>query len=466
MTCEKGKAEFSQCPKAYWLFRWLIPSAPAHLRSELNIEIVLRIASLQGLVSFGYLAASFTAVWYAVVNGQPVIKSLLLALPVLGTSLLTMVYWLRYRNVARPARVSDKAPLRMFRTISLVGAVWGVTLTLMGLDAGINGQLMMLLIACGIAGASVTFLYFLPSAAIGFGILCTTPPAVALAMNGVAEAVSILPVYVAYLAFIIGATFNSYKGFLHNLILRVENQQLLVKAEAANEAKSEFISSVSHELRTPLNAIYGFSQLMTLADEEDEVDPAQVREYAGHIVESAQYLLSLVEDILDASALDSGNVNFESVNFAPADQFDDLLTLVRIPASKKQVSLSIGERADLQIKADPKRFKQVVANYLSNAVKYNRPGGSVELGCNLQQDGRLRIYVRDSGLGIPLEEQGKLFERFGRASHTVGLVEGAGIGLYYAKRLAELMGGQVGFVSEPGVGSTFWVEFAVSQRGD
>ena len=280
------------------------PDAPDELRDELNVEIVIRITSLQFLVAIGFLLSGLAATWYVLSYGAG-LWVLLLALPVELTALASLLYWLRYRHSPRPKKVSRRAIHRIFWGVATTGALWGSFLAVMGLQTDVTGQAMMMLIAAGITGACVTFLFFLPAAEIAYGLLCTTPPTIVLAMNGTHEAVTIIPLYLIYVAFVISATFSAYRSFLHNLALRVENQGLLLKAEAANHAKSEFIAAISHELRTPLNAICGYAQLMAMPDgleDEDEV-------HAGvkQILESGKYLINLVDDILDMAAVDRRN---------------------------------------------------------------------------------------------------------------------------------------------------------------
>ncbi|HVW27389.1 MAG TPA: PAS domain S-box protein [Polyangiaceae bacterium] len=232
-------------------------------------------------------------------------------------------------------------------------------------------------------------------------------------------------------------------------------------AEAASAAKSEFLSSMSHELRTPLNAILGFAQLLR----RDKREPLSERhrERAEQILRGGEHLLRLIDDILDLSRIEAGAV---SMSVEPVN-VDDVLNEVRMTlepmAARAGLSLSI-RRSDSplpMIAADRTRFAQILMNFGSNAIKYNRPGGSVTLTISTRPSHFVRVAVADTGLGIPVEKQGKLFQPFQRAGQETGPIEGTGIGLVITKRLAELMRGTVGFCSTEGQGSEFWVEIPV-----
>lgn len=240
--------------------------------------------------------------------------------------------------------------------------------------------------------------------------------------------------------------------------LRVAKDQ----ADAASRAKSDFLRSMSHELRTPLNAILGFSQILVLDAEESSDE--RFRNYVGLILQSGELLLALVNEVLELSAIESGRLSLSIADFPPSAEIRDCLSMAETMAKDRGVRVTESCRDDQlpTIRADRTRFKQVLVNFLTNAVKYNRDGGSVALDCGVTGDGVARFSVIDTGVGIADKHKDKVFEPFERLGTEGGDVEGTGIGLAITKKLVEAMGGRVGFASEPGSGSTFWFELPLA----
>jgi CheY-like chemotaxis protein/nitrogen-specific signal transduction histidine kinase len=246
-----------------------------------------------------------------------------------------------------------------------------------------------------------------------------------------------------------------------------ELQVARTAAEAASAAKSDFLSSMSHELRTPLNAILGFAQLLR----RDRREPLSERhlDRVAQILKGGEHLLRLIDDILDLSRIEAGAV---SLSTEPVG-VDEVLRQVRstLDPLAARTGLSLEVEAPVEplpfLKADRVRFAQILMNFGSNAIKYNRPGGKVTLTVSRPDANHVRVTVTDTGIGIPAEKQTKLFQPFQRAGQETGSIEGTGIGLVITKRLAELMGGTVGFQSTSGEGSNFWVDMPVhvAERG-
>jgi PAS domain S-box-containing protein len=229
-------------------------------------------------------------------------------------------------------------------------------------------------------------------------------------------------------------------------------------AEAASAAKSDFLSSMSHELRTPLNAILGFAQL--LARDRKEPLSDRHKERANHILRGGEHLLRLIDDILDLSRIEAGRVSVSTEPVSASDILEEARLTLEPLAARTGVLLRVVAGAEPlpMVRADRTRFAQIVMNLASNAIKYNRPGGSVTLSASIPTPTTLRVVVADTGIGIPIDKQDKLFQPFQRAGQETGPIEGTGIGLVITKRLAELMGGSVGYRSAPGTGSEFWVD--------
>lgn len=233
------------------------------------------------------------------------------------------------------------------------------------------------------------------------------------------------------------------------------------EAERANHSKSDFLSRMSHELRTPLNAILGFGQLLEMTVQE----PKQQRQ-VGHILSAGKHLLELINEILDLSRVESGQMTLSLEPVLLAELIDECMALVRPLAETHQVDIHEppSPTDGLRVHADRTRLRQVLINLLSNGIKYNRPGGSLKVEVDAQA-GAVQIRVQDTGMGLSQEQQARLFMPFERLDADERQIEGTGIGLALSKRLVGLMGGQIGVDSETGHGSTFWVTLPRSEDG-
>jgi signal transduction histidine kinase len=223
--------------------------------------------------------------------------------------------------------------------------------------------------------------------------------------------------------------------------------------EVVSEHKSHFLANMSHELRTPLNAIIGFSQVLRQRlfgpiNEKQE-------EYLDDIVSSGNHLLSLINDVLDLSKVEAGQVDLEVASFPLREALERGVVMVREPATEHGVrlSLELAPGIDL-VEGDERRLRQVIFNLLSNAVKFTPEGGEVVVA-TASRDHEVLISVTDTGPGIPLEDHERIFEEFQQTNVGVQQREGTGLGLALSKRLVELHGGRIWVESEPGHGSRF-----------
>ncbi len=230
------------------------------------------------------------------------------------------------------------------------------------------------------------------------------------------------------------------------------------QADQANTAKSQFLSNMSHELRTPLNSILGFGQLLEL---DDTLDMAQ-QENVQAILSAGAHLLNLINEILDLSVVEAGAVNIVLERSRLATIVDECVALVGPISKRYGVTLEVEPLPDVELYVDRMRFKQAVINLLSNAIKYNKPDGHVWVRCELPNLQHARLNVIDTGLGISPEKKHELFKPFSRLGHENSTTEGTGIGLTFTKSVVELMGGDIGFTSSPGNGSTFYLEFPLA----
>ena len=233
------------------------------------------------------------------------------------------------------------------------------------------------------------------------------------------------------------------------------------EARSANYAKSAFLSSMSHELRTPLNAILGFAQILSSDRLPSTLE--QKKEFAGHILKSGRHLLTLINEILDLAKVESGTVSLSLEPVALPAILQECRDMIAPLASQRGIGMTFPEACPLNVLADRTRLKQILLNLLSNALKYNREQGQISIACAAQPGGRVRISVRDTGMGLNSDQLALLFQPFNRLGQEGGTEEGSGIGLVVTKRLVELMDGNIGVASEAGVGSTFWIELRAAE---
>lgn len=251
-------------------------------------------------------------------------------------------------------------------------------------------------------------------------------------------------------------------------ITSIKQQELnLINANQAakktNEEKNKFLTNMSHELRIPLNSILGFAQLLQMCYDKP-LNQKRI-DFVNQIMKSGEHLLNLINEILDLSNIESGTLPIAIQKTNISLIINECIEISKNLAQKYSVSI-INQSASKGlplISVDPNRFKQILLNILSNAIKYNNAGGSVIIHSELTSQ-RLKLSITDTGNGIPSYKTNHLFQPFSRLGVEATDIEGTGIGLITSKKLAELMNGDIGYLPNEDKGSTFWIEFPLSEK--
>jgi signal transduction histidine kinase len=253
----------------------------------------------------------------------------------------------------------------------------------------------------------------------------------------------------------LASAFNTMAQRVQELITGLERRvaERTRALEVASKHKSDFLANMSHELRTPLNAIIGFTQVLQQKLFGDVNDKQE--EYLEDIHGSASHLLALINDVLDLSKVEAGQVELDFEPFSLREALERSVVVVRERASKNGVSLALEPSSDVElVQGDERRIRQVLFNLLSNAVKFTPQGGTVDVS-SARLDGEVHVSVTDTGPGIAPEDQERIFEEFQQTDVGEAQGEGTGLGLALSKKLIELHGGRIWVTSEPGKGATF-----------
>ena len=348
----------------------------------------------------------------------------------------------------------------------LTGLTWAcVSIWLLPVSDSIEHYLPALILI-GISAGAVSSLGFNMRNLTTYFFLLLVPLFISEMINGTYLSYIVSFLIVVFIGLALSNASRISQTLKENITLNyksAEHTQALVDSRniaiAANSAKTNFISMISHELRTPLNGILGFSQLLRMSD-QPPLNNEQDEQVEG-IIDSGNHLLSLIEELLDLSKIESHKLKVTILDVAIGDVVKESVALLNPVASQYHIEIKNNVENNYLVKADEKRLKQVLINLISNAIKYNHENGEVIIDIDNIENKKIRVSITDNGDGLTQEQQNELFKPFIRYNDTK---EGIGLGLYITQNIMELMHGEVGVKSKFNEGSTFWFALPLVEK--
>ena len=347
--------------------------------------------------------------------------------------------------------------------VVITGLLWGITPWLFASAEQPEIALILVFVVGGLASGATATMSVLPKVYL-FYLLSTLAPIITwfFIQDGTLYFVIALMLSFSIVGFITASlTYN--KILIHSFELTEKVLKQKHQVEEASNAKSTFLSRMSHELRTPLNAIIGFSQLITM---DADAPNKTTHQHAKEITNAGEYLLSLINDLLEISAIEANKIELNIMGIDVKKIINECLLLIRA-TSVLELNVTIeyekNNCVDMNVRVDPLRVKQILLNILSNACKYNRQDGTVTINCEIIDGSYGRVSISDTGLGISKEKQADIFTAYDRLGQEQTGIQGTGLGLIISRQLLHVMGGKMGFKSEQNQGSCFWIDLPLAK---
>lgn len=428
-----------------------------------RIETLIRqqpLALIAQLLNAGLLALMLRHVWPT--NG---LYTWLGAVAVVIA--IQFLLWTRYRGRALSPREVPEARRSWTLLAVYSGALWGLPCAVFFPQEGLAVQGFMVFVLGGMAACAVATLSSHLPAYYGFLTPALMPVIVRMTLESGTIYMAMGIIGTIFMLVLIGTARNLNRTLTESLRLQFEKSDLVdeltearTQAESANAAKSAFLATVSHELRTPLNAVLGFNQLMAL-ELHGPLGSPKYQEYARLINESGDHLLELIDEVIDLSRAESGQLDLSEETVDIGGLVNATIKTLEPIASRNRIVLQVSAEPPLpSLKADPRRTRQILLNVINNAIKFTPVGGKVFLSITPEADGSLAIHVRDTGIGMSKTDLSTAFELFGRGDNAVQrVIDGAGIGLPLTRFLMRLHDGDIELASEQGEGTEVTLRF-------
>jgi len=400
-----------------------------------------------------------------VLNGHFLIFSVILALRAL-------INW-RYFKDRKNNNVDVKRAKALYLSgIILTALAWSLMVISIFPVIDLGGQILLIICMLGVVAAAHTTMGFVKSATPIYASFLIVALMYITYISNFPNHTGLLVAMTIYFIFVLRSSILFYKSTFNMLLSNeialqreVDLKLQTSEANSANKEKSEFLSRMSHELRTPLNAVLGMNELLM----RDKKEPLTVRQNdrAAKVDAAGKHLLTIVDDVLDLSRIETGSVEVRMDLVACQSVISESIKLVEGKAANRNITIYSDFPAHtIHMKADRNRIKQILVNLLDNAVKYNKHGGTVTVVLEIKSGNTVRISVIDTGYGIPEYSLDDLFRPFSRLRADELGIDGTGIGLSLCKQLIELMEGKIGVDSSNGRGCCFWVELPYSQQDE